>query len=73
MNRKGRQHGKTAINSESYTGPAESETLSMRGHSMLENREISAVPVGANRRRVGQGRPVAAILACTPLRSQTPA
>ncbi len=29
-----------ALYSESPTGPAESETLSMRGHSMHENREI---------------------------------
>ncbi|WP_282432879.1 hypothetical protein [Pelotomaculum propionicicum] len=39
---------------------------------MFENREISAAPIGARCRRVGQGRPVAVILACTPLRSQTP-
>ena len=29
-----------ALSSEPPTGPAESETLSMRGHSMHENREI---------------------------------
>jgi len=32
----------TALSSELYIDPAESETLSMRGHSMFENREISA-------------------------------
>jgi len=31
-------------------GPAESETLRMRGRSMHENREIPAVPVVGNRR-----------------------
>jgi len=31
-------------------GPAESETLSMRGSSMHENREIPAVPAGRLRR-----------------------
>jgi len=31
-------------------GPAESETLSMRGHSMHENREIPSVPAGRHRR-----------------------
>ena len=36
--------------SEPHTDPAESKNLSMRGHSMFENREISAVPVG---RKVG--------------------
>jgi hypothetical protein len=34
------------ICSESHIGPAESKNLSMRGHSMFENREISAVPFG---------------------------
>ena len=34
-----------ALYSESFTGSAESETLCMRGRSMLENREISVVPV----------------------------
>jgi len=33
-----------ALVSKSFTGPAESETLGMRGHSMHENREISAMP-----------------------------
>lgn len=33
------------LDSESHVGPAESETLSMRGHSMHENREIATVPV----------------------------
>ena len=47
------------IISESFTGPAESETLCMRGHSMHENREISAVPVKDVVWWVGQGRPVA--------------
>jgi hypothetical protein len=41
----GRQHGKEATDSEPTADPAESETLSMRGRSVLENREISAVPV----------------------------
>jgi hypothetical protein len=45
--RQGRQHddggGKR---SEPHIGPAESKNLSMRGHSMFENREISAVPAG---------------------------
>ena len=41
MVRGGRQHCEAALESESPAGPAESETLCMRGHSMLENREIS--------------------------------
>ena len=41
MVRRGRQHCEAALDSESPAGPAESETLCMRGHSMLENREIS--------------------------------
>ena len=48
-----------AVFSESFTGPAESETLCMRGHSMHENREISAVPIKDGAWRVGQERPVA--------------
>ncbi len=48
-----------ALFSESFTGPAESETLGMRGHSMHENREISAVPIKDVVWWVGQGRPVA--------------
>jgi hypothetical protein len=39
--RGGRQHWRRTLASESSPGPAESETLCMRGHSMLENREIS--------------------------------
>ena len=41
MVRRGRQYCEAALDSESPAGPAESETLCMRGHSMLENREIS--------------------------------
>jgi len=44
----------TAKSSETYTGPAESETLSMRGHSMFENREISVV--SADRQVSGSAR-----------------
>lgn len=50
------------ICSEPHIGPAESETLSMRGHSMFENRENSAASDDSHCRRIGQGRPVAAIL-----------
>ena len=44
-----------ALYSESPAGPAESETLSMRGRSMHENREISALPVRSNGRSVRKG------------------
>jgi hypothetical protein len=44
--RRGRQHGVAALTSELCTGPAESKNLCMRGHSMLENREISTVSIG---------------------------
>jgi hypothetical protein len=36
----------TALISEPCTDPAESKNLCMRGRSMLENREISAVSIG---------------------------
>ena len=41
--RGGRQHWRRTLGSEPSTDPAESKTLCMRGHSMLENREISIV------------------------------
>jgi len=45
-----------ALYSESPNGPAESETLNMRGRSIHENREISALPVRSNGGSVREGR-----------------
>jgi hypothetical protein len=60
-----------ALYSESPTGPTESETLCMRGRSMYENREVSAVPVDLNGSvREGLWR---ITLICTLLRSRTSA
>jgi hypothetical protein len=36
----------SCVISEPLIGPAESETLSMRGHSMYETRETTATPAG---------------------------
>ena len=58
-----------ALYSESPTDPAESETLCMRGRSMHENREVSAVSVDLSGSvRKGLWR---IILVCTLLRSRT--
>ena len=46
MVRRGRQHDVATLTSESCIDPAESKNLCMRGHSMLENREISTVSIG---------------------------
>ena len=54
MVRRGRQHCEAALDSESPAGPAESETLCMRGHSMLENREISIASGGIIPERSGK-------------------
>ena len=42
------------LSSEPCTGPAESKTLSMRGHSMHENREISAASIAVG--WIGRGK-----------------
>ncbi len=42
------------LNGESSTGPAESETLCMRGRSMLENRDVSKVSRGKPLERLGK-------------------
>ena len=55
MVRRGRQHCEAALDSESPAGPAESETLCMRGHSMFENREISIASGAILTRAVGEG------------------
>ena len=55
MVRRGRQHCERALDSESSAGPAESETLCMRGNSMFENREISIASEGTIVRAVGEG------------------
>jgi len=54
-------------------GPVESKTLSRRGHSMRGNRETPSASVGNLTRRIGQERPVVAILTRTPAGSQTSA
>ena len=59
------------IISESFTGPAESETLCMCGRSMHENREVSVVPaylIGSVREGLWR-----IILTSTLLRSRTSA
>ncbi len=48
-------HTMCSVKRELPTDPAESKTLSMRGNSMHENREIPYVPVGVCR-WVGRGR-----------------
>jgi len=60
----------TTLFSQSSPGPADSKNLSMRGHSMFENRELSSLR-GEITLQDGKGRPVAAILACTLLSSLT--
>jgi hypothetical protein len=51
--------------------PTESRNPSMCGRPMPENREIPSVSVRFLAERIGQGRPVAERLACTPSGSQT--
>ena len=73
LSHQGEGHTTGSEKRERPVGPAESKTLSMRGHSMRGNRETPSASVGNLTRRIGQERPVVVILTRTPAGSQTSA